>query len=250
MEQAAFLSDHEQDHAGAKALLEQAAEETPADASIWLMLELCAAKLGDGELRERALETRASLAGVPEWRALLLADLAELRFDRGEHAGAFAALDEAVELRTRASFAVLVLTEQLAHKSEHPEHEARALEAQAAMIVESLMDPLRGDELGIPQARRNAPSAADVWLRASDAHRRRGDVAAATALLDRALEQLPGDPPFPRAPRCGRGVRRHRDHGEARPRRAGSGSRRRSRRGALATRGRSLSPPKATALRR
>jgi tetratricopeptide (TPR) repeat protein len=194
VEQAAFLSDHEQDHASARALLEQAAEETPGDASIWLMLELCAAKLGDPELREQALERRASIAGVPEWRALLLADLAELRFDRGEHTGAFAALDEAVELRTRASFAVLVLTEQLAHKSEHPEHEARALEAQAAMIVESLSDPLRGDELGIPHSRRNAPSAADVWLRASDAHRRRGDVGAATALLDRALEQLPGDP--------------------------------------------------------
>lgn len=194
LEQAAFLSDHEQDHAGARALLEQAAEETPNDASVWLMLELCATKLGDTELRERALERRAQLTEVPEWRALLLTDLAELRFERGELEGAFTALDEAVALRTKATFAALILTEQLAHKSEHPEREARALEAQAALILETLADPTHGDTLGVPQASRTPASAADAWLRAADAHRRRGDVAAATALLDRALEHLPGDP--------------------------------------------------------
>ena len=194
VEQAAFLADHEQDHAGARALLEQALEDSPDDAGIWLMLELCAVKLGDGELRERALERRASLAVVPEWRALLLGDLAELRFDRGDHEGAFGALDQGVQLRTRASYGLLAFTEQLAHKSEHPEHEARALEAQAGLILEAMLDPSRGDELGVPHARRNAPSAADAWLRAADAHRRRGDVANATALLDRALNELPGDP--------------------------------------------------------
>ncbi len=193
-EQAALLADQEQDHASARTLLEQAAEETADDAGIQMMLELVAARLDDGELRERALQRRAELAIAPEWKALLLGDLAELRFERGDIDGAFGALEVGIDLRTRATFALLGVEERLAQKCDRPEREARALEAQASLMLESLLDPPRGDELGVPHGRRNAPSAADVWLRAADAHRQHGDVAQATSLLERALQQLPGDP--------------------------------------------------------
>jgi cellulose synthase operon protein C len=194
IDQAALLADQEQDHAGARELLERAAEELPDDPSIQLMLELCAVKIGDQNLREQALQRRAELARAPEWKALLLADLAELRFERADTSGAFEALAKGAELRTRASYLLLTVEERFAQRSDQPEREAAALEAQAGLILEALLDPLRGDELGVPHGKRNAASCADLWLRASDAHRQRGELAQATALLDRALAELPGDP--------------------------------------------------------
>ncbi|HVJ14642.1 MAG TPA: hypothetical protein VM686_04350 [Polyangiaceae bacterium] len=193
IDQAALLADQEQDQAGARALLEQAAEETPDDPSVQLMLELCAIKLGDAELRERSLERRAELAQTPEWRALLLADLAELRFERGDLDGAFSALKQGTELRTRATYLLLSVEERFAQQADQPEREAAALEAQAGLVLDAIGEPARGDALGVPHGRRNAASCADFWLRAADAHRQRGDVAQATALLDRALKELPGD---------------------------------------------------------
>ncbi len=194
MDQAALLADQEGDQIGARALLEQAAEETPDDPSIPLMLELCATKMGDGELRERSLERRAELAQAPEWKALLLADLAELRFERGDIDGAFSALKQGAELRTRATYLLLTVEERFAEQADLPERGAAALEAQASLILEAMGDAARGDELGVPHGKRNAASCADVWLRAADAQRQRGDLAQATALLDRALKELPGDP--------------------------------------------------------
>src|SRR5688572_22778470 len=141
LDQAALLSDQEQDPAGARALLEQAAEETPEDPSIPLMLELCAVKLGDGELRERSLERRSELAQTPEWKALLLADLAELRFERGDIDSAFAALKQGAELGTRATYLLLTVEERFAQQAQLPEREASALEAQASLILEAVRDP-------------------------------------------------------------------------------------------------------------
>ncbi len=55
LDQAYYLCDHEDDFATARSLLEQATDDSPNDASLWLTLELIAGRLGDSELRERAL---------------------------------------------------------------------------------------------------------------------------------------------------------------------------------------------------
>ena len=63
LDQACFASDHEGDDGSARMLLENAADESPDDASLWLALELSAGKTSDGELRDRALA-----AGLPRER--------------------------------------------------------------------------------------------------------------------------------------------------------------------------------------
>src|SRR4051794_32399683 len=79
LDHAFYLLDHEDDTAGARVLLEQASDDAPRDSSLWLALELVAGKLGDAELRERALLARASLTQNPHWKALLLCSLSEQR---------------------------------------------------------------------------------------------------------------------------------------------------------------------------
>src|SRR4051812_27877659 len=64
-ERAAYLMAHEQNLAGAKELLEEALAGSPEDPTLWLELELCAAKEGDAAGRMRALEARAEMASDP-----------------------------------------------------------------------------------------------------------------------------------------------------------------------------------------
>src|SRR6478735_4143259 len=93
LDQAFYLFDHEDD--------------APGDASLWLALELVAAKLGDAELRERALQARASLTEDVHWRALLLLSLAEERSAAGDHEAVERTLEEAIQLASPATFECL-----------------------------------------------------------------------------------------------------------------------------------------------
>src|SRR5687768_10959501 len=77
VDQAFFVNDHENDVATARTLMERAAEEAQDNPSVFLALELFAVRSGDGELRESALLRRSELATTPEWRALLLLDIAQ-----------------------------------------------------------------------------------------------------------------------------------------------------------------------------
>ena len=72
MDQAAFLADQQADLDGARIALLDAAEQTPDDPSIWLAAEFLAVRLGDGELLQRALATRAGLTQNLTLRGLLL----------------------------------------------------------------------------------------------------------------------------------------------------------------------------------
>src|SRR5205814_7921639 len=67
---------------------------------------------------------------------------------------------------------------------------ASALETQAELVVAALTDPAEGDRLGVPRSARQQEVVADAWLRAAEAKKQLGDVAAAAALLDRALERV------------------------------------------------------------
>jgi len=194
LDQAFFLQDHEGDAAGARALAEQASDETPEDPTVWFALELIALRSGDGELKERALSRRATLTQIPEWQTLLLLDLADLRALDGDAEGAVSAIDLATSLESRAKYACLCRAERVARVVADRALEARSLEGQAAAILEAIADGTRGDAAGVPLRRRTKAHAADAWLRAAEVHRASGGIQPAIELLDRALGELPGDP--------------------------------------------------------
>jgi cellulose synthase operon protein C len=199
VEHAFFVLDQEGDAAAAQALVEQAVDEVPSDVTAWLALEVLALRSGDLALEQRSLAQRAALAQLPEWRALLLLDLATLRAKAGDEAGAEAAVDEAVSLESPATFLALLRAEGLAKTLNDVPLQARFLEAQASLAFAAVKDAEKGDATGVPRDRRTPAHAADAWLRAADAHRRNGQGEKAIELLDRALGELPGDPSLTRA---------------------------------------------------
>ncbi|HEY6081619.1 MAG TPA: hypothetical protein VIW29_22545 [Polyangiaceae bacterium] len=199
LDQASFASDHEGDDGTARMLLEQAADESPDDAALWLALELSAGKTSDGDLRDRSLAARARLAVNPLWKALLLIDLGELRSLGGETVTARQALEEAVGLGSQATFEALEALATFARQNTAPDVEERALEALADAMALSLTSPEVADKVGVPRYRRSPAQAAYAWLLAADKKRARGDVTGATALLDQALELLPSEPLLVRA---------------------------------------------------
>jgi hypothetical protein len=194
IERAFFLADHQEDVAGARALVEEAAEATPDDVTNFIVLELFAAKMGDEELRRRALERRAALSKSPAYRTFLYLDLAELCAAADDAEGAKAAIENALAIESPARFSALGRAERALHELSEWKREAEVLETQAQVLLASFAEPDVGDAAGVPSGRRSPAHAADAWLRAAEAHRRAGDAQKATVLLDRALEQLPGDP--------------------------------------------------------
>jgi cellulose synthase operon protein C len=199
LDQASFASDHEGDDGTARMLLENAADESPDDAALWLALELSAGKTSDAELRDRALAARARLAQDPLWKQLLLIDLGELRAAGGESVTARQALEEAVGLGGSATFEALEALAQFARGSGAADVEERALEALADAIALSLTSPEGADKVGVPRYKRSPAQAAYAWLLAADRKRARGDLGGATLLLDQALELLPSEPLLVRA---------------------------------------------------
>ncbi|HEY2406122.1 MAG TPA: tetratricopeptide repeat protein [Polyangiaceae bacterium] len=199
LDQAFYLCDHEEDFGGARTLLEQATEECPNDASLFLALELIAGRLGDPELRERAVAARARLTEHAFWKALLLIDLAELRRSLENFAGAEQALDEAIALGSPATFLALSALAELADKTQAAALGARAQLRMAELIGESLTDTVLGDAFGVPSYRRTAAHAADAWLSSAELTRASGEGARAIELLEQALQRLPGDPTLLRA---------------------------------------------------
>ncbi|HMJ12237.1 MAG TPA: hypothetical protein VK524_12520 [Polyangiaceae bacterium] len=191
---AAYLADHESDVPQAREALERALAERPDDCALWLMLEVLAGRAGDDALRARALAARARLTQHPTWRALLWIDHAESQAEAGNADGAIEALDHAVEQTSSASFIALLALEELGQRQQRDDWVARALEAQAKLILQAIEDAQSGNAHGVPHYRRTAAYAADTFMRAADAQRRRGDWAAATGLLDQALARLPDEP--------------------------------------------------------
>jgi len=196
VKRAAFSLDYRKDDPAAKSSLLQATDEQPDDATAWLELEVLAGRSSDPALRVQALEARSKLEKNPTWRALLLISLAQLLAKQGDLEQAIALLETAIQLDGSARYRATQALEGLA--AAHPGQEgalANALETQAELVITALADPHEGDRLGVPHSARLPEVAADGWLRAADARKLLGDVAAAAALLDRALERV-----GPRAP--------------------------------------------------
>lgn len=197
--QAAYQADQEQDLDAARATIEEAVTERPEDAAGWLALEVVAGKLDDSALGLRALAARTGLTQHPTWRALLLVDLASGQLAAGDPDAPLESLDRAIEQKSEATFLALVALEELGRREERNDVSARALQAQAALILRSLDDAATADALGIPRYCRTAAAAADALLRAAQAEREQGNLDGAAKLLDQALEHLPGDPSLLRA---------------------------------------------------
>ncbi len=198
-ERAAFVISDEQDLDAARVLLEEAVEEKPDDAGAWLALEIVAGTLSDESLRADALAARARLCQHPTWQALLLLDLGRLQLSLGDDDAALASVQSALEQKSEATYLALSTLEELARSLGRHEVVAQALEARATLISRAIEDASAGDALGVPMGTRTPAHAAEALLRASDAHRGRGDLGAAGAALARATELLPTEPAFSRA---------------------------------------------------
>ena len=193
LDHAFYLLDHEDDTAAARVLLEQGTDEAPRDSSLWLALELVAGKLGDSELRERALLARASLTENQHWRALLLLSLAEQRITGGDHEAAERALEEAIQLGSPATFDCLTTLVELARKTAEHALGVRAQVRVAEAIEKTLLDAAEADRIGVPAHLQNSAGAADAWLCAAELARESGVSAQAIEYLERALTNAPGD---------------------------------------------------------
>ncbi len=193
LDQAFYLLDHDEDIGSARALLEQATDDMPRDASLWLTLELVAGKLGDAELRERALLARAALTNNPHWKGLLLLSLADQRSRSDDHEAAERVLEEALTLESPATFDCLVALSELARKTGDSGLGMRAESRIADALSAALSNSARADALGVPAHRRTPAHAADAWLAAAELARQGGENARAVELLERALSALPND---------------------------------------------------------
>jgi cellulose synthase operon protein C len=193
LEQAFYLLDHEDDTASARVLLEQATDELPRDASSWLALELCAGKLGDSELRERALLARAALTANNHWKALLLQSLADQRAAAGDSEAAERTLEEALALASPASFECLSALVELARKSGDPALGVKAQVRLAELTASAAHDSVRAESLGVPPHHSGPAAAADAWLVASELARDSGATDRAVEYVERALSFAPGD---------------------------------------------------------
>ncbi len=198
LERARYLYEEERDFAGAVAALEEATAERPDDATLWLLLELCAVEAEDSELRVRALVARAGACENPNWQSLLRISAAKLKLESGDGDGALAELDAALETKSESTFLVLQTLEDIARELDRDDVLARSLEAQAA-VLSSARESDGDNPFGVPSHMTSAEHSADALYRAAEAHRRRGEVDAANKDLDAAQKLLPEDPVLTRA---------------------------------------------------
>jgi tetratricopeptide (TPR) repeat protein len=130
---------------------------------------------------------------------LLLLDLGQLQLSLGDEDAALASVQSALEQKSEGTYLGLGNLEEVGRALGRHDVVAQALEARATLITRSIEDNGAGDSLGVPLAIRTPAHAAEALLRASDAHRGRGDLGAAGAALARATELLPTEPAFSRA---------------------------------------------------
>jgi cellulose synthase operon protein C len=192
MQKGQYALEHQNDVEAARAAWEQAVVEDEDAAAAWLELELLAGKHNDPDARLRSLQQRTRLAQPLEWKALLQIDLAKL-VQADNIDGALEALQEAAEMQGPARFRAWRVIEAIARRDGRDVLVADAMEAQARLIVDALDDEPSGEAAGVPQYMRSSERVADLYLRASEAKRRAGESEDALKLLDKAIEQLPGN---------------------------------------------------------
>src|SRR5690606_29620843 len=185
LDRAAHLVRSENNLEAARDALQSALEQAPGSAALWYALEAVAGRLGDAELGQRALKSRVDLTQHATWRALLAVDLGRLAAAAGDVELAVGSLQKAIDQASRATFTAARALESLAREQARDDLLASALETQATLIERALADGSAGDSLGVPVYRRTEANLALCWLGAAEALRARGEIAAATGLLDK-----------------------------------------------------------------
>jgi thioredoxin-like negative regulator of GroEL len=174
--------------------------------SAFLALEAWAGRTGDAGARELGLAERAASARHPTWRALLLVDRARLAAARGDVDAALSLLGQAKAQNSQATWAALVLEDEVLR--DHPGIEgtaqARARAAQSAHTHDAMAtlvrtatdDAASGDALGVPGWVREPGRAVDLWLTAAAIQRDLGKLEEAGATLGsaQAIIEAMGDP--------------------------------------------------------
>jgi tetratricopeptide (TPR) repeat protein len=165
-------------------------------AAACLLLEVMAGRAGDVATREHALAERELSEADPTWRALLLIDQARMAAANGEVDAALALLGEAKAQNSRATWAALVLEEEVLRN--HPGLDgsaqavaratarAQTLDATATLVRTANADALWGDAFGVPRWVREPGRAVDLWLTCAALQRDLGDLEAATTALGSA----------------------------------------------------------------
>jgi hypothetical protein len=197
---AAYQADVSNDLADAKAAAREATEVQGApaveQASAWLTLEVLAGRTVDPATREEALAKRASVASEPNWKALLLVDLARTMLAGGDANKALETLGDAKRLAAEATWTAATTLEQAARSlaqdasgssARHSEIHGRALESLATLVLEALTDGPRGDMAGVPRWVREPARVVDLWLRAAEVYRIGGQLEDGGRILDQAI---------------------------------------------------------------
>ncbi len=165
-------------------------------ASAALVLEVLAGRVGDATARDLGLTERTAFAVDPTWRALLILDRARLAAAGGDVDGALQLLGEAKAQNSRATWASLVLEEEILRN--HPglegtvqaplraDQRARTLDAMATLVRTAMSDAAWGDALGVPRWMREPGRAFDLWLTAERVQRDLGHLDEAVASLGSA----------------------------------------------------------------
>jgi lipopolysaccharide biosynthesis regulator YciM len=192
-----YHSERSADLGAALASLREAAAVEGASAAeraaACLLLEVVAGRAGDVGTRELALAERELSGADPTWRALLLIDQARMVAANGDVDAALSLLGHAKAQNSRATWAALVLEEEVLRN--HPGLDgsaqavaraaarAQTLDAAATLVRTANADALWGDAFGVPRWVREPGRAVDLWLTCSAVQRDLGNLdAAATAL--------------------------------------------------------------------
>lgn len=178
----------------------------PALGTAGLFLERSARRAGDSALLIGALEARISAAKDPTWRALLIADLAEVQAAGGtkeDLKAAAAKLFAALELGG-ARFRILEALERLGRRYDRPAELAAALEGLGELAAAAAQGD--SEEAGsgafsvqrFADSKRAAGKAAAYYFEAASIRMQRlGDPRGALECLQRAVALRPDDPLLP-----------------------------------------------------
>jgi cellulose synthase operon protein C len=193
IESVALELERTSDFDAAKSKLRQLVVEDPSDSIPWLLLELLGHRTFDNALRIEALEARVLLTELPEYRSLLLVDLAELYQAVGNTDRSLLLLRQVADLSTVNSYPALVLGTRFALNTGRPKDLESFLSQRLRLIEDADQASIRGEGVGLPREDRVTETRAYLQLLRALCLRQIGAYEAASITLRSAQEVLPGD---------------------------------------------------------
>lgn len=150
LERAFFLVAHQNEPRAALELLDEVLTDFPQNSAAWLLYDLIADRIGDSEVKEKALGARLEALLHPHYRGLLLLEWSELRNQAGDVERALSLLDQAIAEASSATYPALMRKERLALSAEQSGLYAKTLEQRIRLVGRALVSSEAGDALGVP----------------------------------------------------------------------------------------------------